>query len=163
MTLEEHRELTSQLLERQPGLVFDTLAMYQRRHGAPPFAGVPGVPWCTCGNFRDMPTDLERKCCGQDPKNCVSLLPHFSQYCLTEGFLHIHRQYREDITVLGQASGPGDDNREYRYAAYRHFIYWQHGSLGQGNRRVIPSCCVWRIRDRFPDPQGHYTGFVPGI
>uniref|UniRef100_A0A667Y2V3 P2X purinoreceptor 7 intracellular domain-containing protein n=1 Tax=Myripristis murdjan TaxID=586833 RepID=A0A667Y2V3_9TELE len=114
----------------QPGLVFDALAMYQRRHGAPPFAGVPGVPWCTCGNCRDMPTDLERKCCGQDPNNCVSLLPHFSQYCLTEGFLRIHRQYREDITVLGQ-----------------------------GNRRVIPSCCVWRIRDRFPDPQGHYTGF----
>lgn len=110
-----------------------------------------------------MPTDRERICCGQDPAHCVSRLPHFSQYCLEEGFLRIHRQYREELTVFGQVRGPGDDNREYRYAAYRHFIFWQHGSLGQGNRVVIPSCCVWSIRDKFPDPTGHYTGFIPGI
>ena len=147
MTLEEHRQLTTQLLERQPGLLFDALMMHQLRHGTPPFTGVPGgimvylyLYWY-----------------------CVSRLPHFSQYCLEEGFLRIHRQYREELTVLGQVRGPGDDNREYRYAAYRHFIFWQHGSLGQGNRVVIPSCCVWSIRDKFPDPTGHYTGFIPGI
>ncbi|KAK0132497.1 hypothetical protein N1851_032634 [Merluccius polli] len=72
MILEEHRELTTQLLERQPGLVFDALMMHQCRHAAPPFAGVPGVPWCSCGNCREMPTDRERKCCGQEPANCVS-------------------------------------------------------------------------------------------
>lgn len=163
MTLEEHRELSTLLLERQPGLIFDALMMHQRRHGSPPFAGIPGVPWCTCGNCREMPTDQERKCCDQEPVNCVSLLPHFSQYCFEEGFIRIHRQYREDITALGHTREPGDDNREYRYGAYRHFIYWQHGSLGQGNRLVIPSCCVCRIRDKFPDPQGHYTGFIPGL
>ncbi len=163
MSLEEHRELATQLLERQPGLLFDALMMHQHRHGAPPLAGVPGVPWCTCGNCRDMPTDREKKCCGQDSVNCVSQLPHFSQYCLEEGLLHIHRQYREDVTVLGQIREPGNANREYRYAAYRHFIYWQHGSLGQRNRLVIPSCCVWRIRDKFPDPQGQYTGLIPGL
>ncbi len=28
--------------------------------------------------------------------------PHFSQYCLEEGFIRIHsRQYQEDITALG--------------------------------------------------------------
>uniref|UniRef100_A0A8C2FFT3 P2X purinoreceptor 7 intracellular domain-containing protein n=1 Tax=Cyprinus carpio TaxID=7962 RepID=A0A8C2FFT3_CYPCA len=126
MTLEEHRELSTLLLEKQPGLVFDALMMHQHRHGAPPFAGIPGVPWCTCGNCREMPTDQERKCCGQEPVNCVSLLLHFSQYCLEEGLIRIHRE-------------TGNDNREYRYGAYRHFIYWQHGSLG------------------------HYTGFIPDI
>lgn len=79
-----------------------------------------------------MPTDLERKCCGQEPAHCVSLLPHFSQYCLEEGFLRIHRQFREDITVLGEIRKAGDDNREYRYAAYKYYVYWQHGSLGAG-------------------------------
>ena len=162
MTLEEHRQLTSELLQQQPGLIFDAFMMHQCRRGVP-FAGVPGVPWCTCGNCRDMPTDREKKMLWPGPcKLCEpysTLLPVLPE----EGFLRIHRQYREDITVLGQTREPGDDNREYRYAAYRHFIYWQHGSLGQGNRLVIPSCCVWRIRDKFPDPQGQYTGFTPGL
>ena len=51
--MEENRQLTTQLLGRQPGL-FDALMMHQLRHGAPPFTGVPGVSWCTCGNYRNM-------------------------------------------------------------------------------------------------------------
>lgn len=163
MSLEEWRSFGRDALERQPGLVFDILALHQNRTGPPPSAGVPGVPWCTCGNCREMPTDRERRCCGQDPIYCIGNLPHFRQYCLDDGFLRIHRQYREDITMLGHAREPGVDNREFRYAAYRHYIYWQHGSLGSGNRLVIPSCCVWKIRDKFPDPQGQYTGFLPGF
>jgi hypothetical protein len=163
MSLDDHRRLAAGMLERQPGLIFDLLLEHQQRHGAPTSAEVPGVPWCTCGKCRDMPTDRERKCCGQDPVHCVSLLPHFTQYCLDEGYLRIHRQYRENLTALGNVREPGEDNRECRHAAYRHYIFWQHGALGQGNRRVIPSCCVWRIRDKFPDPQGQYTGYIPGI
>ena len=86
MTLEEHRQLTSELLQRQPGFIFDALMMHQCRHGVPPFAGVPGVPWCTCSNCTDMPTDRERKCCGQYPADCVIIIPHFSQYCLENAF-----------------------------------------------------------------------------
>nr|XP_054593360.1 P2X purinoceptor 7-like [Nothobranchius furzeri] len=163
MSLEDHRHLTSQLLERQPGLVFDVLLDNQRRDRHTTPVQAPALTWCTCGNCTDMPTDAERKCCGQDSVNCISLLPHFRLYCLDEGVLRIHRQYRADLTVLGQIREPGDDNREYRYAAYRHFIFWQHGSLGHGNRRVIPSCCVVKIREKFPDPHGQYTGFLPGV
>ncbi|KAG5282707.1 hypothetical protein AALO_G00058980 [Alosa alosa] len=163
MSLEDHRRLTAGLLERQPGLIFDLLMEHQQRHGAPHICrgtGYLGVPVATA----DMPYGTgARKCCGQDPAHCVSLMPHFTQYCLDEGYLRIHRQYREDLTAFGNVREPGDDNREYRHAAYRHFIFWQHGSLGQGNRRVIPSCCVCRIREKFPDPQGQYTGYIPGI
>eukprot|EP00064_Thunnus_orientalis_P013530 superscaffoldBa00002216_g13569 len=38
MTSEEHRQLTSALLQRQPGFIFDALMMHQCRHGVPPFA-----------------------------------------------------------------------------------------------------------------------------
>lgn len=163
MAVPDLRSLAITFIERQPGVLFDALAVLQNRQGPPPSAGVPGAPWCSCGNCRDMPTDREKKCCRQIPANCISGLPHFQQYCLEEGYLRIHRQYREDVTGLGRAREPGQDNREFRYAAYRHYIYWQHGSLGAGNRLVIPSCCVLRIRNKFPDPQGQYTGFQPGF
>ena len=42
---------------------------------------------------------------------------------------------------------------------HRQFVLWQHGRLGVGRRVVIASCCVWNIRDTFPDPRAHYTRF----
>ncbi|XP_070399592.1 P2X purinoceptor 7-like isoform X2 [Nothobranchius furzeri] len=155
LTLEKYRHLGRELFDREPGLVFDAFRINQVQSGAPPPADLLGIPpWCTCGNCRDMLTLLERKCCGQEANNCVCLLPHFSLFCLDEGNLQIHRRYREDLMVVRPAREPSDDNREYRYAAYRHFIFWQHGALRRGNRLVIPSCCVWAIRDRYSDPYG---------
>lgn len=153
------RALATRFFSRNPGLVFDAL---------PPLGGTTlppaaALPWCTCENCREMATDAERKCCGQGPEYCISKLPHFDLYCLEDGYLHIHRDYRNDVLVVGEVREPGDDNRQFRYAAYRQYIFWQHGSMGQGNRRVIPSCCIWRIRDKYPDPHGQYTGFLPTI
>ena len=44
-----------------------------------------------------------------------------------------------------------------RIAAYFQYTWWVHGFLGGGNRRLIPSCVVTAIRERYPDEQ--YTGF----
>ncbi len=41
LSTEELRSLASDMLERQPGLVFDILMMYQNRLGATQPAGVP--------------------------------------------------------------------------------------------------------------------------
>ncbi|XP_078701711.1 uncharacterized protein LOC144927847 [Branchiostoma floridae x Branchiostoma belcheri] len=122
--------------------------------------GGHGLEWCTCHHCREMPTDQERICCGGGPDSCVSTLPDMDLYILDPGTLWFARNYRNDMLALQDAQEPGADNREFRHAAYRHYVLWQYGRLGEGNRVVIPSCCVWRIRDTYPDPHNHYTGYI---
>ena len=62
----------------------------------------------------------------------------------------IHQPY-----VFGEDE---DYNKPLRHAAYREFTLWKYQYLGTKNRRVIPSCCVWKIRDKFASLDGNYTG-----
>ena len=63
-----------------------------------------------------------------------------------------------DAGAYRGAAGHANSNR--RHAAYDEFILQHHGHLGTGNRRVIPSCCIWKIRDKYPDRYKQYRGFV---
>lgn len=78
---------------------------------------------------------------------------------LDEAVLSLARLYREDVLAL---PADPDNNRGNRHAGYRQYVLWTYGKLGAGERKVIPSCCVWKIRDKFPEPSGQYVGFVPG-
>ena len=58
---------------------------------------------------------------------------------------------------------PGDfaesrtSNKSYRFAAYKQFIWFVYKRLGRGNRRFIPSCVVWKIREPFPEEDRLYV------
>ena len=83
----------------------------------------------------------------------------FHVLCLDEAVLALARLYREDVLAL-----PADDNfnRANRHSAYRQYVLWTYGKLGAGQRKVIPSCVVWKIRTKYPEPTGQYVGFLPG-
>ncbi len=78
-------------------------------------------------------------------------------YVLDKGVLCL----AHDIFAIDDTQKPGVEQCKYRHAAYRQYVLRQYGQLGEGNRVVIPSCTVWRIRDMFQDPQGHHTGVIP--
>uniref|UniRef100_A0A8C5GNW0 P2X purinoreceptor 7 intracellular domain-containing protein n=1 Tax=Gouania willdenowi TaxID=441366 RepID=A0A8C5GNW0_GOUWI len=120
------------------------------------------LSWCVCNNCRDMPTDVECKCCGQQPEACISILPHMAAYILQEGHLRLASRIWNDVRGLDDLPNRGESSKQLRHAAYRQYVMWQYGALGRGNRVVFPSCVVWRIRDCFPDLLGHYTGYIPG-
>ena len=182
--------LVLELLRRQPAVFADlvngALPQHQQnqvpheqgdprqndpQHGQSNNAPVQGEPgpgdpgpeqdtpeWCKCGMCRPMPTQMESKCCCTRRMECITVQPLlFHQLVLDGNVLDIAMRYREDVLVLDNPR----NSENFRHAAYRQYILWQHGRLGQGNRRVTPSCCVLAIRAHYPSPNGIYTGFRP--
>ncbi|XP_013391824.1 P2X purinoceptor 7-like [Lingula anatina] len=184
MDVAQLRDICLSMAEKHPSLVFDLLQPpVPQPGGYHPQPDVASPSWCVCQKCREMPTDIEKQCCGKE--NCITLLPvseisakyfiqnkhyfkayltsffslqDFSVLNLDEGVLNLARLYRRDVLALDDEE---NNTKANRYQAYRQFTLWVHGHLGAGNRRVIPSCSVWAIRDKFPDAYGHYRGFIP--
>ncbi len=153
MTTTNKDLLLDQVVHRLPGLMFKVLSLMEGPR-TPDIPEEAPLHWCICTNCRDMSTDVERLCCHQTPQNCISNMAYTQFYVLDEG-----------PTQLGMTSLQSVMMRNLELSSdstgmtYRQFVLWQHGWVGEGNRAVIPSCCVWKIRDTFPDPRGQYTGF----
>ncbi|XP_043922376.1 uncharacterized protein LOC122797919 [Protopterus annectens] len=159
LSTDEMRHLCNVIAKRNPALVQEILEEQergnigiteQRQSEQPP-------TWCVCQGCRDMPTAQERVCCANSPMNCLSLVLEMSEVVLHPGVLRVADTYRRAIFGIPLET---DDNRRSWHSAYRQFTVWHYGWLGSRVRRVIPSCCVWRIRDRYPNPLGQYTGFL---
>ena len=70
------------------------------------------------------------------------------------------------LTELHETSGDhledNFSNRSLRYAAYKQLIWWMFKHLGKGNRRIIPSCASWKIREYFAEPNADYVHYSEG-
>ena len=67
------KNLMQKVVSYQPALV---LSLLEKGDGGGyhPSASESNSPsWCKCNRCREMPTEVERKCCGYIPRNCVSM------------------------------------------------------------------------------------------
>ena len=118
---------------------------------------------CTCTCCRSMETYQESLCCKDDvPEDiignntCITQHEEFAIVCLNTAVL------RTTLSMLNNLRGDRIEyeNISYRYAGYRQFTWWIHNRLGQGVRRVIPSCAIWAIRDMYPDTDNNYVPYL---
>lgn len=135
-----------EVMDREPGLIFDVLQT--SAHGEEePLQDV--LRWCYCTSWGK---------CHQMLKTSVVAWqrPHMSLYILDEHVLCLSRRLRNDI-CLHDTQEPGEDNREYHHAAYRNLVHL--GQMWSSPAAV----CVITIRDKYPDPNGQYTGFIADV
>ena len=105
--------------------------------------------WRISGRCRPMPLPAENLCC--------RTLEFIQSAVLDINILSIAVVNRSDIILF--ADDPDYSPSGYRKAAYRQWMLWNHGYLGRANRRVIPSCVVWAVQNKYPAPDGQYLGF----
>ena len=63
----------------------------------------------------------------------------FSQLVLDPNVLDLAMRFRKEPLVLDN----NRNNKNFRHAAYRQYVLWQHGRLARGNRRVV-LVAVWQ-------------------
>ena len=131
---------------------------------------VGNLEWCKCGECNIEKREIDCLCCQEvdalnskfDRENmsCVIKSIEFETLCINKLVLE------KVLTGLHESRGDHMEktwsNRSLRYAAYKQFIWWVFKSLGKGNRRVIPSCTLWRIRKLYPEPNKEYNLYSEG-
>ncbi|XP_057290742.1 P2X purinoceptor 7-like [Hydractinia symbiolongicarpus] len=111
--------------------------------------------WCVCGQCIEMEEERDQVCCQNNIKNHENA--EFRHLILDDRVLDLAMRGNSDWL---QYPFDPEENACWRYTAYRQYIMWFWGHLGSGNRKVIPSCILRKIRERFPSVDGIYRGFM---
>ncbi|XP_071853192.1 P2X purinoceptor 7-like [Apostichopus japonicus] len=124
--------------------------------------------YCLCGECEAMPSEKENVCCHSvfrqhelDFGACITEDPNFAAVCLQKLVLELaFQQFLQYIKKPPLAAQAQMNNRQKRLMAYRQISLWASRGqpLGKGNRRVLPSCCVMRIRAEFTDDT--FSGYL---
>lgn len=95
-----------------------------------------------------------RQCCGMTP--CITLTEVFRETCLSPCVLRAAMNRRAEHMYHFD---PQHNQDNYRYVSYQQYVYYAYGWLGAKERRALPACACWAIRDAFPSTTGVYRGF----
>nr|XP_020451002.1 P2X purinoceptor 7 [Monopterus albus] len=112
--------------------------------------------WCKCDCCAPSSLPQEELCCRQSDGACITSSPLFGQLVLHRPLLEAVLLYRDP---LSPPTGRGQ-TKTLRHCAYRQYISWRFGVPPNGTHPAIPSCCVWRVREQYPSPDGQNSGFA---
>ena len=107
-----------------------------------------------CLYCQELAADVEKNA------TCITEAKEFKTLCLNKVVLQ--------NVLVGLNDARGDyleektSNRPHRFASYKQFTWWVYKSLGKGNRRVIPSCVLWNIRNLLPELDNRYLLYMEG-
>uniref|UniRef100_UPI003AADB00A P2X purinoceptor 7 n=1 Tax=Centroberyx gerrardi TaxID=166262 RepID=UPI003AADB00A len=120
-----------------------------------PGSGRPA--WCRCSCCGSSPLPQEELCCRRSAGRCITSSPLFEQLVLRRSLLEAVLLYRDPL------SPPAGERRTaaLRHCAYGQYVVWRFGVPPADAPPAIPSCCVRRIREEYPNPDMQYSGFRP--
>ncbi|KAI4876098.1 hypothetical protein NFI96_024688 [Prochilodus magdalenae] len=108
--------------------------------------------WCQCGCCQSSSSLQEQLCCRQSKGRCITTSSLFPALVLTRSILEITLLYAAPLAEQYE-----DD--QLRHQAYAQYIKWRFGDfIPMDAVPVIPSCCVWRVREQYPSSDGKYSG-----
>ncbi|XP_070689796.1 P2X purinoceptor 7 [Pempheris klunzingeri] len=113
--------------------------------------------WCKCDGCAPSSLPQEELCCRRSGGPCITSSPLFEQLVLRRSLLEAVLLYQDP---LSPAAARGRTSA-LRHCAYRQYISWRFGAPPDDTHPAIPSCCVWRVREEYPSPDGQYGGFRP--
>ncbi|XP_068617163.1 P2X purinoceptor 7 [Brachionichthys hirsutus] len=108
--------------------------------------------WCKCDSCTPSSVPLEELCCRRSDGVCITSSPLFERLVLRRSLLEAVLRYRD----------PFSPPAALRHCAYRQYISWRFEVPPSDTHPAIPRCCVWRVREAYPSPDGQYSGFRPG-
>uniref|UniRef100_A0A4W4FI29 P2X purinoceptor n=1 Tax=Electrophorus electricus TaxID=8005 RepID=A0A4W4FI29_ELEEL len=111
------------------------------------------LDWCHCGVCHHSTSLHEQLCCRQSKGRCISTCSLFHVLVLNHSTLETALLYETPLAEQHEED-------QLRHEAYAQYIKWRFGEKTPMDAvPVIPSCCLWRIRDQYPSPDGKYSGF----
>ncbi|KAM9823018.1 P2X purinoceptor 7 isoform 2-T2 [Syngnathus typhle] len=111
--------------------------------------------WCMCGGCSASPFPQEELCCRHSSQGaCVAASALFDKLLLQRTLLEALLLYREPLAQTPPSAAA------LRRCAYRQYVAWRLGVPPVDTQPAIPRCCVIRIREAFPSPDGQYGGFT---
>ena len=126
---------------------------------------VENLDLCKCGNCLLGKRKVDYLCCFEvhalnskfdtEKTSCIIQSNEFEMLCTSEIVLKnvligLHETRRDHL-------GYNFSNRLLGYSTYKQYIWWVFKHLGKGNRKVIPSCTLWKFREHFPEPNTDYV------